>query len=188
MKKLVLVAIMLLVPFTSFALDAMTDADLDEMTAQAGVTIGLSDLQITTNAADSAWGDMNNAEDGYAWIAQDAETTTQIITINGAVKIDVMNATDVAATFGDLGDYGITAATAVVIDVNLAITNEGGTTQTLELNATSDVAVNDGNGLNAAAIMGDTGATGLDSTSTLGTQYSASANQSIDGTILIMAH
>ena len=181
MKKLVLVALMLLVPFTSFALDTMNDADLDEMTAQAGVTIGLSALEITTNAADSAWGDL--AEDGisYAWIAQDAEATTQTITINGVVQIDVMNSTDIVATLGTLtAVYGVAPATAVVIDVDIAITNTGGTTQTLELNSTTGATALDATEIMGAAVAG--------TTSTLGTQYSASANQSIDGTIIIMAH
>ncbi len=183
MKKLVLVAIMLLVPFTSFALDAMTDADLDELVAQAGVTIAISSLQITTNAADSAWGDEQSTAGNYAWLAQDAEDTVQTITINGVVKIDVMDSTDIVATLGTLANdteiaAAITAGTAtgVVFDVDIAIVNTGGTTQTLELNSTT--------GLDAEEIMGG----GSANSSTLGTQYSASANQQIDGTIIIMAH
>ena len=161
MKKLVLVALMLLVPFTSFALDTMNDADLDEMTAQAGVTIALSNVQITQNATSMAWGD---TETNTSWLVLEAQALSNTQSINGTVDFDVVAIAD-----------SVYDTTSVAIALDLVITNTGGTCQDILLTETLTTAENPISGTTAS--------------STLGTLYQgAAATQTITGTINIMAH
>jgi hypothetical protein len=94
MKKLVLAAIMMLVPFTSFALDKMNDAALDKMTAQEGVTISFENLTITQTSGNLGWHDGDGigagSTAGRIFIGQTGNTTT---VISGSMLIDVATAT-----------------------------------------------------------------------------------------------
>ena len=181
MKKLVLVAmIMLLVPFTSFALDTMTDADLDEMTAQAGVQIALS-IMVESSATDAAWG--NTSGGSTSWLVLDGEETNTTQRIMGVVDIEVMQVS--TSTAGDIGalltTYDPTATadtTAVVINLNIDTINTGGGVQTIKLGTTADAENNVVDPI-----------TGLDAgANTLGSYYSGVASQNdISGVIVIMA-
>lgn len=95
MKKLVLVAMMVLVPFAAFALETMNDDALDEMTAQEGVTITFDNVLVTQTSSDTSWGDSDglgtgtDTSAGYIFMDQDGYTET---TITGSLEIDVATA------------------------------------------------------------------------------------------------
>ena len=108
MKKLVLIAILSLVPFTAFALDAMTDTALDGITAQEGVSITFTGdtggLEIKLGATDTAWIDTDGlgsgtsaTTGGYIFIHEDKGQT---IRLTDTLTIDVATVTDAGGYAG----------------------------------------------------------------------------------------
>lgn len=116
MKKLVLAAaIMMLVPFSAFALDTMNDDALDKMTAQEGVTITFDNVVITQQAADTAWYDSDGlhvatASGGRVFIDQSGSTET---TITGNLEIDVATAVGIHNVGGNLVNGNIVGGTDI---------------------------------------------------------------------------
>ncbi|MBU1172413.1 MAG: hypothetical protein KKD44_22880 [Proteobacteria bacterium] len=95
MKKLVLIAVLLLVPFTAFALDSMNDSALDEMTAQQGVTITFDGVVVTQGVSDFSWGDGDGlggtTAAGYLFLEESGAGTT--VSLDGtSMTIDVATA------------------------------------------------------------------------------------------------
>jgi hypothetical protein len=130
MKKLVLTAVMMMMPFTAFALDAMNDAALDEMTAQEGVTITFDNVVINQTASNMAWIDGDALTDdtgtviadtagGSIFIEQDGSTVT---TVTGSLTIDVAT-TSAALTIQD--PDGLGAAVESTIDANTTFVKIG---------------------------------------------------------------
>ncbi|VVS95212.1 DUF6160 family protein [Desulfoluna spongiiphila] len=67
MKKILLVALLVLLPMSAYALEPMADSNLDEITAQEGVEIAFSGgganggLMVETQATDTAWTNRDGA-------------------------------------------------------------------------------------------------------------------------------
>jgi len=56
MKKVLALALgMLLIPFTAFGMQTMSEADMDSITGQSGVAISLSNVQIYSDGGDDLW-------------------------------------------------------------------------------------------------------------------------------------
>ena len=56
MKKILALAVgMLLIPFTAFGMQMMSDSDMDSITGQSGVAISLSNVQIYSSGGDDLW-------------------------------------------------------------------------------------------------------------------------------------
>lgn len=198
MKKLVLVAIMMLVPFTSFALDAMNDGALDEITAQEGVTITFDNVVVNQAGSNIAWGDNDGTtvvrydtdtngdgvidnsdtptttttDGGYIFISQDSGNT---ITLDGtSLTIDVATATS-DITVGDATiEDGTTFVAIGLPSVTVGATQK---TTTISMNAYMD---NDGDG---AIDFPEAGTTAL------GSLYQhTTGNTTITGSVYIYAH
>ncbi|GAB6095388.1 hypothetical protein JCM14469_16400 [Desulfatiferula olefinivorans] len=166
MKKLVLTAVMMMMPFTALALDAMNDSALDEMTAQEGVTITFDNVVITQTAADMAWSDSDGdgvgTTGGTVYLAQGGSTVT---TITDSLTIDV------ATADGDVvvGTETIGTGTTFV-KIGLPSVSQAASAKTMEISLGADV---------AAAAGG---------AQTLGTLYQDSGSSSISGAVYIYAH
>jgi len=93
MKKVLLLAVLamfVMVPFTSFAKSAITDSDLQAITAQEGVTIDMSHLTVNVSMTEQAWGD-GDGFTGYAsagWVGA-TNVTIPTIGFSGDLTIDV---------------------------------------------------------------------------------------------------
>ena len=94
MKKIILVlaALIVMLPLTSFAKAIISDDELSELTAQQGVTISFSGLSISNVAlAVQSWGD----SDGFAlytssgWVGAAIAMTGDVVALSGAMTIDV---------------------------------------------------------------------------------------------------
>jgi len=164
MKKLVLAAIMMLVPFSAFALDSMTDDALDKMTAQEGVTITFENVVINQEAADMAWTDGDGLDGdttaGTVYIAQGGDTVT---TITGSLTIDVATATTPIAI---AGSAGIAAGTSFV-KIGLPSVSQTASNKTMDISLNSTVAAG---------------------TQVLGSLYQAGGNSSINAGSAIYIH
>jgi len=56
MKKVLALALgMLLIPFTAFGMQTMSETDMDSVTGQSGVAISISNVQIYSDGADDLW-------------------------------------------------------------------------------------------------------------------------------------
>ena len=83
MKKiLAIAAVLMLVPFTAFALEMMADTALDDVTAQAGVSIDINNIQLDFAMNYLAWGDSDGL-DGNA-------TTTSWVGISGLTMTNIV--------------------------------------------------------------------------------------------------
>jgi hypothetical protein len=94
MKKVLLLAVLamfVMVPFTSFAKSAITDSDLQAITAQEGVTVDMSGLTVTVSMAEQAWGDGDGFGATYTkagWVGA-TDVTIPTIGFTGELTIDV---------------------------------------------------------------------------------------------------
>ncbi|MFZ2398094.1 MAG: DUF6160 family protein [Smithella sp.] len=99
MKKILLltvIAVFVMMPLASFAKTAISDSELGAVTAQTGVTIDFSNLNLTLNPTVAgltiSWGD-DNGFTGYAspgWVgAQITNLTNTTVGISGTMDIDV---------------------------------------------------------------------------------------------------
>ncbi len=96
MKKVLLLAVLavfVMVPFTSFAKSAITEGDLAAITAQEGVTIDFSSFTVGAITIDvQGWGDGDGftGYTGDGWVgATDINLASDFITITGEMTIDV---------------------------------------------------------------------------------------------------
>ena len=136
MKKLVLAAIMMLVPFSAFALDAMNDEAMDKLTAQEGVTITFENVVINQTASNTAWSDADglataDTSAGSVFITQTGSTVTDI---SGSLTIDV--ATTEAALIVDGTTIGADTS-FVKIGLPSVSQSAAAKTMTISLNSTA---------------------------------------------------
>ncbi len=166
MKKLVLAVIMMLVPFSAFALDAMNEDAMDKLTGQAGVTITFENVTIRQQAADMGWTDSDGigagTTAGTVYIAQGGNTVTEIM---GSLTIDVATATDAIA----IDDADPIAADTTFVKIGLPSVSQSADAKTMTIS------------LNSAVAAG---------TQVLGSLYQAGGSSSIDAgaAIYIFAH
>jgi hypothetical protein len=161
MKKLILIMVLVLVmmPFASFAKTAISDGDLGAVTAQSGVSIDFSNLTVSgVNVTIQSWGDT----DGFGtyttqgWVGAAMSMTGNVVGISGTMNIDV-------------GTSG--TQTRLKIDLPTVVVGAGGgltQDQTIKLSSSKT--------LNAAGF------------GTLGQSYMAGLTATITGSIQIYAH
>lgn len=135
MKKLVLAAIMMLVPFSAFALDAMNDDAMDKLTGQAGVTITFENVVITQSSADMGWTDADGCDrggdnTGSGTVYLDYTDGATETTITGSLSIDVATATtqyDILGTTADIASgttfvkIGLPSVSQTAVDKTMTI-------------------------------------------------------------------
>ena len=63
MKKVLAIALMLLIPCTAFGMDVLTVDEMAEITGQSGVAISADDIKIFYSASETWY---QSASDGYA--------------------------------------------------------------------------------------------------------------------------
>jgi hypothetical protein len=119
MKKLAIFLAIMLIPFTAFALDTISDNDLNDVTGQAGVSIYTNSIQIVKTAVTTTYTD-----DGTNTVSiVDQGATTQIFFGgNDPIMIDIIDMATLAqeldvigAGTGDATEAGDYAATGVQI-------------------------------------------------------------------------
>ena len=128
MKKLFILTIAFLfvmLPFTSFAKEVITDRDLEQVTAESGVSIGFSNFSLGGSAVAATvtlLGDSNGYNDGtYVYAspgftgASNIDISGNITQISGNMTIDVFSSG--ASTLVNIGLPAITLGTADVAGV-----------------------------------------------------------------------
>jgi hypothetical protein len=134
MKKVLLLAVLavfVMVPFTSFAKSAISEGDLAAITAQEGVTINFNSFTVGAITIDvQSWGDGNGfgTYTTAGWVGASIALSSDFVTITGDLTIDV-------GTSGSVTALGIGLPT-----LNLA----GSMTQVVTLAASADLATNPG--------------------------------------------
>jgi len=115
MKKLAIILAMLMIPSFAFALDTISDSDLNDVTGQAGVSILINSVTIVKTAQTTGYGDSDavGVADG-AWVnIVQQNTNTTKIGFHGAepLMIDIINVVTVASAAGlnqaHLGTVGV---------------------------------------------------------------------------------
>jgi len=109
MKKLAIFLAIMLIPFSAFALDTISDNDLNDVTGQAGVSIYTNSIQIVKTAVTTTY-----LDDGTNTInIVDQGATTQIF-FGGTdpLMIDVVDMATLAAELDALTSIGMTATSA----------------------------------------------------------------------------
>ncbi|KQC11548.1 MAG: hypothetical protein APR62_09690 [Smithella sp. SDB] len=104
MKKILLltvVAVFLMIPFTSFAKTAISDSELGSVIAQQGVTIDFTDFNLGSISIDTiSWGDAGGFGSTYTsdgWVGASVSLSDNAIVISGTMDIDVGTANGVTA-------------------------------------------------------------------------------------------
>lgn len=175
MKKLVLVAIMMLVPFSAFALDSMNDDALDKLTAQEGVTITFENVVIDQTASDIAWSDADGVTDapnaGRIYVDQSGSTVT---TITGSLKIDVATVGDTALAIAapTNGVASSIAAKTSFVKIELPNVSQGAAAKTMTIKMDNNL------------LTTNTAYT----SQTLGTLYQDAGSSKITGAVYIYGH
>jgi hypothetical protein len=96
MKKilvLTVIALFVMMPFASFAKTAITDSDLGAVTAQTGVSIDFSGLNVqNVSQSINSWGDDNGFGSTYTsagWVGAAMSLAGTVVGITGTMNIDV---------------------------------------------------------------------------------------------------
>jgi hypothetical protein len=137
MKKLAIFLAIMLIPFTAFALDTISDNDLNDVTGQAGVSIYTNSIQIVKTAVTTSYIDgdyrttKGNPVGGNAFRIVDNGSTTQIF-FGGVdpLMIDIVNmnyyigkeltlamASNATVDARDYGDTGVMITLPDSIDI-----------------------------------------------------------------------
>jgi hypothetical protein len=140
MKKLAIFLAIMLIPFSAFALDTISDSDLDSVTGQAGVSIFTSSIQIVKTGVTTTYTDSNGANNTVVPGANAASfsivadaTTTQIYFLGfDPLNIDVVDTQDVidiveacsGQTFTSTEDLG-ESAVQITLPNGIRIINQG---------------------------------------------------------------
>ncbi|PKN52946.1 MAG: hypothetical protein CVU55_06925 [Deltaproteobacteria bacterium HGW-Deltaproteobacteria-13] len=109
MKKVLLfavIAMFLMVPM-SFAKTAITDRDLDSVTAQEGVVIVLDGVNVSNvSIAVQSWGDSDGFTDGSGnaythagWVGANITMSGQVVSLSGVMTIDVGVSTNATSPY-----------------------------------------------------------------------------------------
>jgi len=125
MKKLIAVVLMMLVPFSVFALDSVTDKDMDNVTGQAGLSLTTVGSNITGISIENlAWGD----GDGHV-----SDTAAGHLRIDGHITVTSTMAgdltIDVAATGIRIG-MPVTNTVAVTLPASIRLSVNAGASAT----------------------------------------------------------
>ena len=88
MKKLAIILALLMVPFSAFALDTISDTDLNDVTGQAGVSIFLNTIRIEKSQWTSGYGDVETMGSEHWLLIQD-EGSTKEISFLGSSTLDI---------------------------------------------------------------------------------------------------
>ena len=97
MKRFILgLALTSLLSVPAYAMEEMSTSAMNNVTGQAGVTIGLDHLTLTTTSADTAWGDTDT--NGGTIVME--KTGSETMNITGVIKIDAGTSTDVIQDSG----------------------------------------------------------------------------------------
>jgi hypothetical protein len=116
MKKLAIFLAIMLIPFSAFALDTISDSDLDSVTGQAGVSIFTNSIQIVKTGITTTYTDIDGANNSYTDPSQTSagnfsivsgQTVTQIY-FKGydPINIDVIDKDDTIAIINAAAAYG----------------------------------------------------------------------------------
>ncbi len=90
MKKLAIILALMMVPFSAFALDTITDSDLNDVTGQAGVSIFLNTIRIEKTSWTTGYGDeANGIVNDYNWVLIEDEGSTKEISFLGSRTLDI---------------------------------------------------------------------------------------------------
>jgi len=163
MKKvlvLAIIALFVMVPFASFAKTVVSDSDLAALTAQEGVTIELTGVNVSSVSLDvQSWGD----SDGFSsylsagFVGATITMAGTVVGLSGNMTIDV----------------GTNATTGTAVKIGLPTVTIGSTSN--NLNITQIVKLAADKGLSSSA-------------STLGTAYMGNVQAQITGSLVIKAH
>ncbi|MFZ5572849.1 MAG: DUF6160 family protein [Thermodesulfobacteriota bacterium] len=91
MKKLAIILAIMMIPFSAFALDTISDADLNDLTGQAGVSIFLNTIRIEKSVWYSGYGDEGETAFGANtnWLLTRTDGQTQEISFLGSRTLDI---------------------------------------------------------------------------------------------------
>jgi formylmethanofuran:tetrahydromethanopterin formyltransferase len=91
MKKLAIILAIMMIPFTAFALDTISDADLNDLTGQAGVSIFLNTIRIEKSTWYSGYGDEGETAFGANtnWLLTRTDGQTREISFLGSRTLDI---------------------------------------------------------------------------------------------------
>jgi|GEM_PF-3344720 len=150
MKKLLIAfvaAMLMIVP--AMAMDTISDADLDGVTGQAGVTVGFGGTQTVTISFDAiTWGDGDGvagaATAGYIQVVGNTGTQVSIQSLPGEKLVLDVATTAALVTLNSVEiPAGRTFISIAAPDQNITVTTAD--TYTIALTAASDTAVAVGN-------------------------------------------
>jgi hypothetical protein len=173
MKKLAIFLAIMLIPFSAFALDTISDNDLNDVTGQAGVSIYTNSIQIVKTGVTTTYTDNDGVYGAQDVNVVDNGSTTQIF-FRGVdpLGIDIVDMSTLNAMLTGYGlpmdtrDFGDTAIQLTLPDA-IEIVNVSGATKTYytgAVGATNEmisVAVNGGTTTISQATPGWSGTTGL---------------------------
>jgi hypothetical protein len=132
MKKLAIILAIMLIPFTAFALDTISDNDLNDVTGQAGVSIYTNSIQIVKTGLTTTYRDNDNefTSTNDFNIVTEGETTKIFFEGVDPLMIDVVNMYTLQTALGFYGlaanstDFGDTAV-MIVLPNAIRIENVG---------------------------------------------------------------
>ncbi len=112
MKKLAIFLAMMMIPFSAFALDTISDSDLNDLTGQAGVSIFLNTIRIEKSQWISGYGDEEETFDSLAgdnWLLTRTDGSTQEISFLGSrtLDIDIVSRTEFTLAVAGNGVPGV---------------------------------------------------------------------------------
>lgn len=109
MKKiLAMAAVLMMVPFSAYALEMLTEDVLDEVTGQAGVSIAVDDVKIYQHITSLSYTDSDGAFSGDAAASIGIANLKMMVNINAITSLDTTTGLPVSpgqsAVFGDYTD------------------------------------------------------------------------------------
>ena len=123
MKKLAIFLAIMLIPFSAFALDTISDNDLNDVTGQAGVSIYTNSIQIVKTGVTTTYTDDGS---NFVGIVSQGTTTQIYFGGNDPLMIDIVEMATLAAELDVLGagvtdateaaDYGVTGVQITLPD------------------------------------------------------------------------
>ena len=139
MKKLAIFLAIMLIPFSAFALDTISDQDLDEVTGQAGVSIYTNSIQIVKTGVTTTYTDLDDVFGTQDFNVVVGNSTTRLF-FKGTdpLMIDIIEMNTLATYLNNVGltgaltdasDYGDTAV-MITLPNAIEIVNVGGATKT----------------------------------------------------------
>lgn len=144
MKKLAIFLAIMMIPFSAFALDTISDSDLNDVTGQAGVSIFLNTIRIEKTAWTTGYGDEGeNVLNSTNWLLIVDEGSTKEISFLGSrtLDIDIVSRVEFSAGIATGQVPGVLAPDAYRFEnLEMSALNEGHTAG-LVTDRVSDVAV-----------------------------------------------